>query len=151
MAWTNLSFAYGSVLTSTKMTQLYDDIVADANGDSGSPAQYFKSADQSITSGGLLTIAHGLGTVPRRIGLYARCTTAESGFSIGDIVLNLGDNTPGIMGGVGANIVGGDATNIIVRFGSAYASPLVSVNKGTGGLVSLSNANWVLVVEAWKL
>src|SRR4030067_746088 len=28
MAWTNLTFAYGSVLTSTKMTQVYDNMVA---------------------------------------------------------------------------------------------------------------------------
>lgn len=37
MAWTSLSFAYGSVLTSTKMTQLYDNLTALANGDSGAP------------------------------------------------------------------------------------------------------------------
>lgn len=38
MTWTNLSFAFGSVLTSTKMTQLFDDITALANGDSGAPS-----------------------------------------------------------------------------------------------------------------
>ena len=37
MAWTALTFAFGSLLTSTKMTQLYDNITALANGDSGAP------------------------------------------------------------------------------------------------------------------
>jgi hypothetical protein len=37
MGWTNLSFAYGSILTSAKMTQLYDNITATANGDAGAP------------------------------------------------------------------------------------------------------------------
>ena len=37
MAWTTLTFAFGSLLTSTKMTQLYDNLTALANGDSGAP------------------------------------------------------------------------------------------------------------------
>ncbi len=37
MAWTSLTFAFGSLLTSTKITQLYDNITALANGDSGAP------------------------------------------------------------------------------------------------------------------
>lgn len=38
MAWTSLNFAFGSLLTSTKMTQLYDNLTALANGDSGAPS-----------------------------------------------------------------------------------------------------------------
>ncbi len=37
MAWTALSFAFGSKLTSLKMTQLFDNLTALANGDSGAP------------------------------------------------------------------------------------------------------------------
>lgn len=37
MAWTALSFAYGSKLTSTKMTQLFDNFTAFGNKDSGAP------------------------------------------------------------------------------------------------------------------
>lgn len=37
MAWTSLTYAFGSLLTSTKMTQLYDNLTALANGDSGAP------------------------------------------------------------------------------------------------------------------
>lgn len=37
MAWTSLTFAYNSLLTSTKMTQMQDNFTAVANGDSGAP------------------------------------------------------------------------------------------------------------------
>ncbi len=37
MAWTNLSFLFGSILTSTKMTQLYNNFTAMAQGESGAP------------------------------------------------------------------------------------------------------------------
>lgn len=39
MSWTTLSFPYGSILSSSKMTQLYDNITAQANGDTGAPKQ----------------------------------------------------------------------------------------------------------------
>ena len=39
MAWTVLTFSFGSVLTSAKMQQLRDNITAQANGDSGAPKQ----------------------------------------------------------------------------------------------------------------
>jgi len=38
MTWTTLTFPFGSVLTSTKMTQLYDNFAAMAAGDSGAPS-----------------------------------------------------------------------------------------------------------------
>ena len=37
MGWTSLSFAFGSLLNSTKMTQLYDNLQAMADGDAGAP------------------------------------------------------------------------------------------------------------------
>jgi hypothetical protein len=37
MTWTTLSYSFGSILTSTKMTQNQDNFTALANGDSGSP------------------------------------------------------------------------------------------------------------------
>ena len=37
MAWTTLTFPYGSLLTSTKMTQMQDNFTAFANKDSGAP------------------------------------------------------------------------------------------------------------------
>jgi hypothetical protein len=148
MTWNALTFAYGSVLTSTKMVQLLDNIAANANGDSGSPAEYFISADQSITSGGGLTIAHGLGVAPRRYRCYARCVTAEYGSSIGD---KLYDGGSGVSVSLYGLAIVANSANILVKFSSAGVAPLAGINFSTGALVNLSNANWVLVVEAWKL
>jgi hypothetical protein len=38
MTWTSLTFAYGSTLTSAKMTQMQDNFAALANADAGAPA-----------------------------------------------------------------------------------------------------------------
>lgn len=50
MAWTALTFALNSLLTSTKMTQLYDNITAQANADSGAPKNVSGSLSTSTTS-----------------------------------------------------------------------------------------------------
>lgn len=51
MAWTTLSYAFGSLLTSTKMTQLYDNLTALASGSSGAPQlQTAAYADGSVTA-----------------------------------------------------------------------------------------------------
>ena len=51
MTWTTLSFPYASLLTSTKMTQLYDNITAQANGDTGAPKQQTNGiADDAVTA-----------------------------------------------------------------------------------------------------
>lgn len=50
MAWTNLTFPFGSLLTSTKMTQLYDNFDALATGDASAPKILFDAMD-SPTSG----------------------------------------------------------------------------------------------------
>jgi hypothetical protein len=46
MTWTNQSYAFGSLLTSTKMGLLYDNLTAFANGDSGAPQIYMSDAMQ---------------------------------------------------------------------------------------------------------
>lgn len=50
MAWTTLSFAYGSILTSTKMTQLYDNLEAMARGESGAPLITFTGSPHGMIS-----------------------------------------------------------------------------------------------------
>lgn len=55
MAWTILSYSFGSLLTATKMTQLYDNITAVANGDTGAPKiQTAGIADNAITTAKIL-------------------------------------------------------------------------------------------------
>ncbi|ACT50860.1 hypothetical protein [Methylovorus glucosotrophus] len=110
-------------------------------------AAMYESPQQTITSGGSLTIAHGLGRTPVMVSHQLVCVTAEQGFSVGDR-LNI---SPLHMEGTNVNrgmSVISDATNIGIRFGisaNVFAVPHFS----TGTIAGLTNANWRLVVRAW--
>jgi hypothetical protein len=104
--------------------------------------RYF-SGDQTITSGGALTLAHGLGVRPRTVSFELKCTTAELNYSIGDIfVFGLQDGASG--GGFGAS-ASPDATNTNVRYG---ANGMVVFNKTTGAMTSITNSSWRMRVYA---
>ncbi len=105
----------------------------------------FESSQQTITSGGSLTLAHGLGVQPKHYAAFVQCVTAEFGYSIGQempMTIEYGGTAASAMAIVP------DATNINIRFGNA--SPVfAAANFTTGAQVSLTNANWKLVVRAW--
>jgi hypothetical protein len=65
----------------------------------------FVSAPQTITSGGALTLPHGLGAPPTRVTARLRCIAAEAGYSLDDeMVTDIGDPIgagAGLGGGVG--------------------------------------------------
>lgn len=110
----------------------------------------FTSSAQTITSGGSLTIAHGLGAVPFIVSYYLQCTTAEYNYAIGD-KLFAGMVDVGINGanGTGVSVSTNGTTNIDIRFGSV--SPVfLALNKTSGAAVQLTNANWALYVYAQK-
>ena len=98
----------------------------------------FTSSDQTITSGGALTLAHSLGRIPIMINAYLVCQTSEAGYAAGQV-------TPTQLGGFVTSGTGlavvPDATNLNVRFaniGTAFVVPDFS----TGALTTLTNANW---------
>jgi hypothetical protein len=108
----------------------------------------FRSAGQTVTAGGLLTIAHGLGVQPKRVWYYYKCTTASAGFSIGDEVFDFAvDTNSGAITGYSTYT---DATNLNIRAGTG-ATVFTLVNKSTGAHVTISGAglgNWELIVCA---
>lgn len=106
----------------------------------------FSSAQQTITSGGTVTIPHGLGVKPTLVQYVLQCITAEAGYSVGAEVWQVQAN-PGTTFGSLPMVI--DATNIVVRYG-ANSTSFWAGNFGTGaGAVGLTNANWRLVVRAW--
>lgn len=116
----------------------------------GSNDPDFESSDQTITAGGLITVAHGLSVRPSiaKIHVALKCTTSEGGFSTGD---EIPAQVSGGDGGAGAGSKGcvtlADATNIYVRVG---ASGFNALGKNTGVLYEINTANWKIVVRAWK-
>lgn len=107
----------------------------------------FESSQQTITAGGALTLAHGLGVKPKLYLGFLQCVTAEGGYSIGDeIAIGNVEYDTGSNGRYA--MLRPDATNINVRFGNN--STVFDIwNNTTGAHLAATNANWKLVVRAW--
>ena len=104
----------------------------------------FSTSGQTITSAAQLVLPHSLGVEPELFSAKLTCTSADSGFSIGEII-----PIP-IAGGVSSRGVGVkvDATNITVRFGNATAV-FDYLNDDTGVAATLNNARWTFGLKAW--
>lgn len=105
----------------------------------------FTSADQTITSAGALTIAHGLGTVPLIVQARLVCQTSENGYTAADVLVVDVTNALALNRGVSVVV---DSTNLNVRYGSDAAAFSV-LNKTTGTAATITNANWKLRLLAW--
>jgi hypothetical protein len=103
MAWTALTFAYGSVLTSTKMTQLYDNFAYGT----GSPAPNF-------TAGLTGTTGTFSGAVSGTTGTFSGAVSGTTGTFSG-VVQGSGSVSHGVKGiGTGTGVTGvwGTATGV---------------------------------------
>jgi len=108
----------------------------------------YNSGDQTITSGGALTLAHGLGARPDGVTVFLRCVTAQHGYSVNDhLIVNPATNTVA-SGGRGLSLVA-DATNLLIRTGDETIT-FEALNKTTGVRALLTNANWRYVFVAFK-
>lgn len=108
----------------------------------------FTSSEQTITSGGLLTLPHTLSSIPYLIMPYLICTTAELGYSIDDeVLINPAGNDPGGTGSRGFSVVPSDTT-INIRYGNDVAA-IKLIRKDTGASADITNANWKLIIRAW--
>lgn len=100
----------------------------------------FTSSDQTITSAGLLTLAHSLGAAPKLVQCYLVCQTSELGYTAGDIaVIGFGFNDQCLSTRI-------DATNVLIRYGS---SGIAVTRADTGAGATITNGNWRLRVKAW--
>ena len=108
----------------------------------------YVSAEQVITSGGPLTLTHGLGVKPKLVTAELVCKTAQLGYAVGDVVLvAVGQQSTNLVDGSGLSIIP-TSTEIKVRYGNEVAVFIINVaNTGAGS--GITNANWRLVVRAW--
>jgi hypothetical protein len=136
----------GTWATTPSKVQLYNSLFYTQPPRFGFQYGFYESSQQTITSAGSLTLAHGLGAEPLLVTGTLVCQTAEAGFSIGDKLV-IGLLTPDNTTNTGAVVVT-DATNLNVRFGSG-ANAFFALNKGTGARASLTNANWKIIFRAW--
>lgn len=110
------------------------------------PYGKYVSPEQTITSGGRLTLAHGIGTPPEQVQLEAICKIAELGWTVGQSII-----IPPQAGGFASTNCGlsvaKDASNLVIQYGST-ASVLLACN-AAGYVLGLTNANWRIIVRAW--
>lgn len=105
----------------------------------------YKSTAQTITSAGLLTLAHGLGYIPTNFRFRLRNTTTEAGWAVNDEVqVGFGDYQNGRHAQVYADI-----QNVYVRYGNS-AGVFVVGHKTTGVSTVLTNSSWALLIEAGR-
>lgn len=102
----------------------------------------YQPSDQTITTAGSLTLAHGLGVKPLLCRFSLVCQTAELGYSIGDEYPFEFGSTGGALGGTM------DATNLNLRFAST-ANAFSFNHKTTGVFTAATNASWKLRVRAY--
>lgn len=105
----------------------------------------YNSGEQTITTQGLLTLAHGLGAEPAFMQAFLINKTAQHNYTPGEVVpihlMRAGESAKGI------SIVA-DSTNIEVRYGNVtFVWTLLDHLTGTDGL--LTNSFWRFLIKAW--
>jgi hypothetical protein len=108
----------------------------------------YTSAQQTYTIGGSLTLAHGLGEVPKFAFVIMRCTTADHGYSIGDEFFWVGHTDgDGSAGRCNPPLIIRDGTNLNIRFAQTFFRlPLKSTNDNITG--TPTPANWRAIFVA---
>ncbi len=107
-------------------------------------AQY-ESAEQSVIAGGLLTLAHSLGAIPKLVQIWMICKVADAGFAIGDTVVISPDYNSD-NGGNEGHVTYVDATNVYVRTGNGS---ILFLNKTGTTWVGINKTSWRYIVRAW--
>lgn len=101
----------------------------------------YASAEQTVTAGSVNVLAHGLGVTPKLVRPVLVCKVAEGGYAVGDEV----DAHHDSVGSVYNYGVGRNATSLRAICGSSG----IALLNATGGYVTLTPANWRLLVRAW--
>ena len=124
----------------------------------------FIGTPQAIANGTAIALPHGMGAIPRFFHCYLSCTTAELGYSIGDMVrLDAFDaTTSGTVTGTlisaltftpassyyGGNVVV-DATNITTVVARDGVKVLSRLAPNVGVPTLITNANWRIIMVAY--
>lgn len=137
------------IATAAEVTAGADDLAAITSKklrEQGRLQKFYESPQQTITSGGALTLSHGLVARPKLVQTTIVNVTAEAGYTAGQEIVF------GTYYDDGASVRGAsiliDETNLTIRFssnGNVYVAP----NATTGARVALNNANWRVIFRAW--
>ena len=110
----------------------------------------FESAGDTVVAGGLLTLAHGMGQLPKFGQAFIQCTTADAGYAVGDrVFVNDGmSSTAGSSRGISVYTEAGDTTNVYVRFGPGVSIALPTKDGSTITAIDVNDWDFYLRVFA---
>lgn len=104
----------------------------------------FAASVSSYSNGDTITVAHSLGIIPQLINAYARCTSADAGFTVGQQVQIQGMTVIG--NGYYGGTVYADATNVYLQIAT---NGLYFLSSSGGASTVLTPANWDIRIYAW--
>jgi len=108
----------------------------------------FVSAEQTITTGAEVNLAHGLTSTPNLMDMFLINKIAELGYDVGDKVdLDMVD----LSGGDPQTTFWVDDTNVNMKFGNGAKFRIIDKSGGgqDGKSTSITNANWKIIIHAW--
>ena len=112
-------------------------------------SDFFESAQQTITAGGTLTIAHGLGRQPKFIQVLLVNVTAQYGYTTGDDI----HFQTGLYAASSASYgvqFHANSTNLLGQYGVSAGVFEILRRDGTPGTAAvITPGNWRIVVRAW--
>jgi len=102
----------------------------------------YRSPPVAIVSGTSVVVDTNIGCIPMEVSQKLVCTTAEHGYSIGDVITNFSNNSAGThVATVAIN------KNTITMLPGTAANAYYALHKVTGAQVALTNANWNQYVD----
>lgn len=106
--------------------------------------QVFESSEQAIAYSDDISVAHGLGSVPRMVLAVLRCKTTDLGYAVGDEV-SMPVSRSG--GDQATYTLFANSTNIGMAMGASdWAIP----TKTGGAPAAIDSGDWRVVLRAWK-
>lgn len=110
----------------------------------------YDSGNQTITSGGTLSLTHSLGGTPKIVQVRIKNLSSEMNYSVGDeLMVNYNASTyGGGLGNYGLTVIPG-TSSIFIRFGN-QTGLVVLADKNTGAVATaIDNTKWALIVRAY--
>lgn len=108
----------------------------------------YTSSNQALPgSGGVITLAHGLGAAPRLVRWVLVCTTTDLGYAVSDEVDLWGADQNSPQGRPAFNVVA-NTTNLICQQASTTTINLLRRSAFIGDSAAITNGSWAIKVYA---
>lgn len=141
--------AEAGTITTKQMNPLRTAQAIAALASGGMFTESYESSEQDITSGGSLTLSHGLSSKPVALFSYIKCISDHGGWVAGEeLQMPAGNYAPGNSLSQGMNIVP-SASNIYVKFGGFGNVFKLIYNTTNGGDFNMDTSKWKLIVRAF--